>query len=176
MSAPHTDPAALADELERRHNDATPLPWLRVGTPWARQAVLDTRQTELCDAPYERTADMDLVVALRNSLPEIIAYLRSLAELREQREGGFERGRQKGLDEASLLCAAREAERYDLANEQREAGWEHAANRYADLGDEAGRCAGDIDELRVGQPARSTASPAPGKEDQALTNNRPKGA
>lgn len=90
-------------------------------------------------------------------LDAICQHLRSLAELREQREGDRDAlmldGAALALDELGAALGA------GVTPELRAAFVKAATNIQAKA-----------------RSLRSTASPAPGKEDQALTNNRPKGA
>jgi hypothetical protein len=71
-----TDLLATIRHLRTLEKAATPSPWqtLRSG-PWSRGAVVDERQTELCDFPYERADDARLTVEVRNALPELLDEL-----------------------------------------------------------------------------------------------------
>lgn len=72
-----------AEELRRLLEAATPRPWhaQRVG-PWSRGAIVDERQTELCDYPYERSVDARLMAAAVNSLGNLLDAAEERVRLR----------------------------------------------------------------------------------------------
>lgn len=86
-TTPDTPPTPTAEEIARLRElleAATPPPWTaqHVG-PWQRGAIVDERQTELCDYPHERRADAELIVAARNALGPLLSALDRL----QKREG-----------------------------------------------------------------------------------------
>lgn len=98
-------PDSLLAALEKAHATLTPSPWFKVGPPWATDSAYinaksddphagrfvadfdgqweDEYDDDLYPRPHE---DAALIVALRNSLPALIAYVRAADALRAQFE------------------------------------------------------------------------------------------
>jgi len=77
QSAPmaHELTAEQVAELRRLEAAATPGPWGAHQTPWVQSWAADARGGEVFFASYERSADVTLMVAMRNALPTLLAAL-----------------------------------------------------------------------------------------------------
>lgn len=72
--------------LERLEAEATAGRWLTLQvSAWDRGAIVDDRQTELCDWPAEQRANMEFLVALRNSAKWLLERAREAERLREEK-------------------------------------------------------------------------------------------
>lgn len=76
--------AAIVAELRELEAKAIRPPWRVEGEPWQRCGLLDGRDFEIADGPYERRDDLKYVAALVNHAPALLTAAEESEKLRAE--------------------------------------------------------------------------------------------